>query len=546
MSERISPTHWEGFHVRDLTIAKVLRRQAELRGDAICLHNVENDRRYSYAEVDALTDRMGNGLLALGLRQGDHVAMMVESSAECLFTNFAIGKIGCVSVPINTGSRGQLLTYLLTAADVVAIVADPVCASRLMDCIDDLPQLRNLIIMDERAKPLPVPPHISVVPHHRLENGASHSPGIDVAFDDPAFIMYTSGTTGPSKGNVFVHATTFMWEQSSPRLCNMDERDIFYFCVSMGHVAGLFGIAYLMVALGGTIALSTKFSASRFFGDVRKSGATLAMTIGAMGNFIENQPPTTDDRNHNLRVLLGGPLPKDPQAFQVRFGVHLSQGYGLSDHSSFIKFTPGESPEKLGSIGKVVEPFEVLIVDERDCEVAVGVIGEIVVRSRYPWRCSSGYYKRPAESMEARRNDWFHTGDRGYLDIDGFYWFVDRAKDSIRRRGENISAFEVERVLLSHPAVAEAAAYPVNADSNEDELAVSLVLREGKSLDIPDFIRFCANNLAIFMVPRFVAIVESLPKTPTQRVEKYKLKAWANENRDSFWDREAMMPSVKG
>jgi crotonobetaine/carnitine-CoA ligase len=172
--------------------------------------------------------------------------------------------------------------------------------------------------------------------------------------------------------------------------------------------------------------------------------------------------------------------------------------------------------------------------------VPAGTKGEILVRSRYPWRCSSGYYKRGTDSYAARANDWFHTGDQGYLDAEGYLYFVDRKKDAIRRRGENISAFEVERTVIRHPAVAEAAVYAVQSDLSEDEVCLSVVAREGMTLDLPDLIRFCIKNMPVYMVPRFVHLADQLPKTVTARVEKYKLRQWAASNRDALWDRETL------
>jgi crotonobetaine/carnitine-CoA ligase len=310
--------------------------------------------------------------------------------------------------------------------------------------------------------------------------------------------------------------------------------------VSTAHAAGLFGAAYLMAAVGGGVALAPRFSASRFLDDVRRSGSTIAMLLGAMMNFVENQPERPDDRDNPLRIISGGPPPKDPVRIMKRFGVLYTQGYGMTDHSSFTKLPLGDKPERLTSVGKVVEPYDVIVVDDDDLELPPGTVGEILVRSRYPWRSSSGYYKRPLESMAARGNDWFHTGDRGYLDQDGYLFFVDRKKDAIRRRGENISAYEVERVVITHPHVAEAAAYPVQSELSEDEVCVSVVAREGQALDLPDLIRFCIKNMPGSMVPRFVHVADQLPKTLTQRVEKYKMRQWAAENRAVLWDRETI------
>ena len=538
-NERLTPTHWEGHAVCDLTIGYILGLQAARRGDVPYLHDLGCERRYSFAEVDRLTDRMANGLLALGVKQYEHVCVMLENSAACLLTHFALGKLGTVSVPVTTTQRGATLAHILRTAEIVAVIAEASCAEAILAVIAEAPQVRLLITRDTRQQ-IPVPAQIRHADFESLEKGAPGRPATTVRFSDPAFILFTSGTTGPAKGNVFVQAHAIMWEQGAPRIWGVSAQDTYYFCVSMAHAAGLLGIAYLMAAVGGRVALASRFSAANFLDDVRRSGSTLAMLLGAMGNFVANMPERPDDSDNPLRLLLAGPMPKHPLQLRKRFGTDITQGYGLTDHSSFTKLPLEAPPDKLTSVGKVIEPFEILIVDEADFPVAQGNPGEILGASRYPWRSSSGYYQRAADSIAARANEWFHTGDRGYLDAEGYLYFIDRKKDAIRRRGENISAFEVERVVLDHPQVAEVAAYAVQSDLSEEEVCLSVVAREGATLDLPELIRFCIKHMPAYMVPRFVQVAQQLPKTLTQRVEKYKLREWAANNRERLWDREAI------
>jgi crotonobetaine/carnitine-CoA ligase len=537
-NDRISPTHWEGQHVRDLTIGKLLARQAEALGDKVYLHDLADDCHYTYAEIDALSDRVANSLSALGIKQHDYVCVMLDNSVSCLLLHFALGKIGAVSVPVSTAQRGPSLAYILQAANVSAVVAESECMQAVLGVLDEAPAVGLLVTRGQGAPALP--PAKAHADLDALRDGPEGRPDIDVRFNDPAFVMFTSGTTGPAKGNVFVHATAIMWEQAAPRVWGHGPDDTYYFCVSMAHAAGLFGIAFLMFAVGGRIALAPRFSASNFLDDIRRSDATLTMLLGAMSNFVENTAETADDRDNRLRIMFTGPMPKYPGKLEARFGTLVLQGYGLTDHSSFAKLPLDAPLEKRTAAGQIAEPYDVIVVDDEDFELPTGEIGEILVRSRYPWRSSSGYLARPADSMAARGNDWFHTGDRGYFDDDGYLFFVDRKKDAIRRRGENISAFEVERVVLKHPAVADAAVYPLESDLSEEEVAVSVIAREGQAIDLPDLIRFCIANMPPFMVPRFVHVADELPKTLTQRVEKYKLRTWAADNRAALWDRETL------
>lgn len=538
-NDRLSPTHWEGYAVRDLTIAHILATQARQRGADTYLHDLGSDHHYSYAEVDALTDRMANSLLALGIQPHEHVAVMLDNSASCLFTHFALAKMGAVSVPVATVQRGASLAHILGSAGVVAVITDRTCTASVLEAAAEAPTVR-LLITRGTEDTLAIPAPLQHADFAVLERGEQKRPGIEVRFCDPAFIMFTSGTTGPAKGNVFLHAGAVMWEQAAPRIWSIGPQDCYYFCVSMAHAAGLFGIAFLMAAVGGRVALAERFSAAGFLDDVRRSGSTVAMLLGAMGNFVENQPERPDDSDNSLRLVLSGPMSKDPVRMRERFGIDIAQGYGLTDHSSFAKLPLAAPADKLNSVGRIVEPFEVIIVDDDDFPLPAGSTGEILVRSRYPWRSTAGYYQRPADSMAARTNDWFHTGDRGHFDSDGYLHFVDRKKDAIRRRGENISAFEVERVILNHPAVADAAVYAVPSEFSEDEVCVSVVAREGTNLDLPELIRFCIDRMPGYMVPRFVHATGQLPKTLTERTEKYKLRQWAADHRDALWDRETL------
>ncbi len=239
-----------------------------------------------------------------------------------------------------------------------------------------------------------------------------------------------------------------------------------------------------------------------------------------------------------MRLCLSTPLPRFAPEFEQRFGMRFVSGYGLSDFGPVAAFTLSDPASKLGSCGKPRFGYEMRIVDGDDFDVPVGQTGEIVLRTNLLWDIASGYYKNPQATVETWRNGWFHTGDRGYLDGDGYLWYVDRKKDAIRRRGENVSAFEVEQVLLRHPAIADVAVYAVDADTAEDEVAAAIILREGATLSEAELIEHAQKNLAYFMVPRFVRIEADLPRTLTGKIEKYRLREDAKKDPTGMWDRE--------
>jgi crotonobetaine/carnitine-CoA ligase len=533
----MNATRWHDYDVRDLTVDRVLERQAARRGENIYLRTAENGRGMTYADVHRETNRMANWMTSLGIRQATHVAVMMDNVPQCLLVHIALAKLGAVSVPINVNARGAMLAHYLSSADAAAFVATPVYAERLLEINAQLALMRTLIVVgDDDWSADGCGMRVA-----RLKDCAAapdSPPGVEVRFSDLAFIMFTSGTTGPSKGVMFTQARAFLWDEGVVSHLGINSSDTYFVCTPLSHAAGLFSGAWMMMALGGAVALTARFSASKFWDEVRATGATFTTLLGAMVQFIESLPPRPDDADTPMRMISTGPYPKTWASFEKRFGLDLVSGYGLSDHSAPTKLRPGAPVEKRGSSGQVIDAFEMMVVDESDLPVDPGVTGECLLRSKYPWRSSSGYYKLPEQTAASRRNEWFHTGDRGYLDADGYFWFVERAKDAIRRRGENISAYEVEQLAGSHPDIAEIAAYPLRADEAEDEVAVSVVPKSGRAIDAGELARYCLDRMPKFMAPRFIHVTDALPRNLNLRVEKYKLIAWAESNRQAMWDRE--------
>ncbi len=531
-------TRWHNYDVREMTVSEILARQAAANPDKFYIRCVGGRKNRTYAQVHRETSQIGNWLMSEGLGKGAHVAVMMDNVAECVLSHVALGKIGAVSVPINVNSQGGILAHYLNAADVVAIITTPEYAERVIAISGQLKCTHTIVVADGQGRSIDSGKLRTI----RLEDSAAASdtpPANGVRFFDLAFIMFTSGTTGPSKGVMFTQARAFLWDEGVVSDLGINDSDTYFACTPLSHATGLFSGAWMMMALGGAVGLTPRFSASKFWDEVRETGATFTTLLGAMTSFVEQQPPRDDDRDNPMRMISTGPYPKTWESFEKRFGVNLVSGYGLSDHSSVTKLPPGAPAEKRGSSGKVISMFEMMIVDEDDLPVPPGVRGECLLRSKYPWRSSSGYYRQPEQTAVSRRNEWFHTGDRGYLDADGYFWFVDRLKDAIRRRGENISAFEVEQYAGSHANVSEIAAYPLRSEESEDEVAISVVLKPDSTLDAAELTRHCLAQMPKFMVPRFIHFTDTLPRNLNQRVEKYRLIEWAEANRSALWDREA-------
>lgn len=524
------------------TTAAILARRAELSGDHCFLHSLPDGRTWSYRDLNRETNGIALALREMGVQQRDHVAVMTENCPEQLFSFFALGKLGAVSVPINTAAKGSLLHYYLDHADCSTVIVAASLAGEVMEIAAKLSSLRRVIVLGDTAA---ARSHVnpSIVVHAFPAQCASDTEvSAKVSFDDLMFLMYTSGTTGPSKAIMIPHVCAYIWGRQSVKYRDYRTDDVDYVFLPLFHVSALLIQTMGSLMTGCTIALAPRFSTSRLWSDVRASGATRFNSIGAIGQFLWTQPPGPQDREHRLRLSSLAPVPSYVREFEARFGFRVVGGYALSDYCVATWLPPGAPPEKVFSCGFPRDEVSVRIVDDNDFDVPPGTTGEILLRNDQPWATSPGYYKMPERTLEARRNLWFHTGDRGYLDADGYLHFRDRKKDAIRRRGENISAFEVESIVLGHPAVKAVAVYAVRSEFTEDEVAASVVLHEGLALTPEELVSYCRANMSGFMVPRFIEFITELPQTPTNKVEKYKLRERAEASRDHLWDREMQMP----
>jgi crotonobetaine/carnitine-CoA ligase len=531
---------WAGHHIRDLTTPQVLAAKAALNGDKVFLRYLPDDSTLSYRDLDLRSNELANGFARLGVAHGTHVAFLMDNSKEQLLSYFALGKLGAVCVPLNTASRAQQLRYLLTHSDASVLIIDAGLWERYEEVAREVPALRTVIVLGELAQPRTASDMglERLLPFAELYSGDASPPGVPVGFSDLAYIIYTSGTTGPSKGVMLSQAQCFLWGLSHAQAFGQRDDDIAYICLPMFHVNALQGATYNALMVNAGIALQKRFSASGFWNDIRRSGATLTNLLGSMINILWSAPLTPQDADNRLRMCMSAPIPDFGRAFEERFGLRFIQSYSLTDFGPSHAFSLVDPVAKLGSCGRVRRGVQARIVDEHDFELPPGQRGELVLRHEVPWAHSMGYYKMPEATAKAWRNGWFHTGDCGYIDQDGYFWFLDRTKDAIRRRGENISAYEVEKVILQHPAVQDCAVFAVKSEMAEDEVAAAIVCKPGHALDMADLIEFCRKEMAYYMVPRFVQVLPDLPRNASQKVEKFKLREAANADRDSLWDRE--------
>ncbi len=498
------------------TIQEPLWHYSEQSPDRVFLKTP--DRQWSYGALRNEVERIAGGLHELGVAKGDHVALTLENGYHFLATWFAVNLLGAVQVPINIDLVGESLRYVLHQSRASILVAEGRSLERVTTLGSAIPE--DLRVIVRRGDGVDVPGKS----HHEWGALAGKAPPVDVHGSDRAAIIYTSGTTGRSKGVMLSHAYFLHMARENVAAVRLGSDDTYYTCLPLFHaMAQLSGTMGPLVA-GARIALVRRFSASGFFEDCRRFEATGFGAIAAMTSMLYNLPVTDKDRVHNIRFGFSIAVPPTiKDAFETRFGLRLIDGYGLTEGGQ-VTYSPYDSPRH-GSCGKPAGPYEVEIQDQDGNPVPTGQPGEIAIRTRKPGVCMDGYYDQPEATVAAFRNLWLHTGDLGMLDEDGYLYFIDRAKDAIRRRGENISSQEVEALVHMYEEVTEVAAYPVPSELGEDDVMLAVVFREGADASWDSFLRHCRNELPRFALPRYVRRMEALPRTPTQKIEKHRLRS---------------------
>jgi crotonobetaine/carnitine-CoA ligase len=522
------------------TIGRVLAERAARVPERTFL--IWQGRKTTYGEVEAITNRYANGFAAHGIGHGDHVAVMLPNCPEFLWVVWSLGKIGAVAVPLNTAAKGELLRYFLDQSDASCVVIDDEWVDRVAALAPSLNKVRSYVYRGAREA-TECGLGAAGARACRLKDlesaDASRPPLERVRHDDTHLIMYTSGTTGPSKGVMCPHSQGHAVGDMLARDFGYRPDDVLYTCLPLFHGNAIWYSCYAALWADAALAVAPRFSASRFWDDIRSTGATQFNTLGAMTNIIWKLPAGPHERRTALRQCMAVPVLKELyHEFQQRYGVTLTSVYAMTENFAMTRFTPDDPPEKAGSAGSTRGACELRIVDDEQRDLPTGEVGEVWMRPLIPGAMMKGYYKMPVETAREFVDGWFRTGDRAHLDDDGYLYFVDRKKEAIRRRGENISAYEVELLLSRHPAILEVAAIPVSSEMSEDDVMVYVVCKAGESLSHAEVVRFAAEQMSYFMVPRFVDFIDQLPKTASEKIEKYKLKQDAQTRRDQLWDRE--------
>ena len=512
----------------DCVLRYVLEKRAEQHPDKPFMRLPDGDD-ISYGAFRASVECAAAGLAALGVKQGDYVNVWLPNGVDMVRIWFAINWLGAVYVPINTAYRGNVLAHVIAngGAELMIVASD--LAERLAHV--DRAQLRTLVVAGGKEHAIP---GMEFVPLEELDADPATLPPLKQPIEpwDVQSIIYTSGTTGRSKG--VLSSYTHMWHMTGVQAFPMlDETDCYLISLPFFHVGGTLPII-AMLNRGGIVGMGGDFATEAFWPTVRATGATYTILLGVMSTFLSKRTPSPDDREHTLKKITMIPLPDDWRDFAERFGPTVWTLFNMTEVSVPIFSEP--NPQAPGTCGKQRPGVDLRIVDVHDREVPVGEIGELIVRTDAPWALNSGYYKNPEATAQAWRNGWFHTGDGFRKDEHGNYFFVDRMKDAIRRRGENISSFEVEAEILTHPKIRECAVVAVPNEMAEDDVLAIVAPATGAAVDPLELLEFLKPRLAHFMLPRYVRIMTDLPRTPTQKVEKYILRQQGLTS--DTWDRE--------
>jgi len=490
------------------TIPMLLAAAAEHFGDQIAWTDGLKSR--TFRELPQIAAVGATALQSRGLNPGDRIAVIAENRIETLELLIACSWFGTTLVPINPATPPAQLEYFLNYVE-----------PRRVFCEDELPPASHVSQVEWEVLPAQVLGESQDSTTNCWLTSDHESPAQAVAPDTPLAILLTSGTTGVSKGVICPQGQFLAWGETVAQILGLTSHDTAYTCLPLFHTNAL-NAAFQCLVTGAKFHLGPRFSSSRFWDRIIDAEATTTYLLGAMVSMLLNMPESEQPPMHAVSRILapGTPIPA-LQAFEERFNTHLVEAHGMTETNAAIGTPLGE--RRVGYMGRAMPGYQALVVNEFDEPVPDGQPGELLLRSDIPYAFASGYWRLPEVTVSANRNQWFHTGDRVMKD-QGWFRFVDRIKDVIRRRGENISAWEVEHVLDEYPNVAKSAVVPVPSELGEDEVMAFILTTDGTSIDPVELREHCATELARFAIPRFIEFVDELPLTDTGKVRKQVLR----------------------
>lgn len=504
-------------------LPRILLRQAERLGSKKFIEVC--GRSASFEEMLHISRQLARGFYNLGVRKSDRVAMLLPNCFELVNIWFAASSLGAIEVPNNPGLKGDLLCHNINNCGAKILVTNADTLPELARVQDRLPDVQTLVLVgcepaEARAAGIRIDRIVSyeecLAPHPDYDL-------VDIHYSDPMAILYTSGTTGAAKGALMSHHHCYSWAAAMAYNLGYTEHDSYFSALPLFHTdAQMFGVL-LPLIYGTQTTLVDGFSASRFWAQIRASGATATNMLGAMAVILMRAQPSQDDADNPVRICQCIPLVPDKQAFERRFGMKLVTGYGQTE-TSFVTLDTADEM-RAGSCGRRHPDWDVAIVDSADRPLPPGMLGEIVSRPHKSWSMFSGYYRADTKTVQTLRNLWYHSGDAGVMDEDGWLYFKHRLNEAIRRRGENISAYEVETIADKHPDIVESAAFGVPSEFTEEDIMLVAMRRAGSTLDAQSLLDHFKALAPRHMVPRYIEITDALlPRTPTEKVARSDLR----------------------
>ena len=516
------------IHEEQHAVAGLLLARCEAAPDTPYLDVVGD--RFSAAQVAGAAAQLAGGLIGLGMQRGDRVASVVENSPEAMLRWWGITWGGGISVPINTAYKGEYLSHQLNDCGATIVIVQADLADRVAAIAAGVPSLRHVVVIGDGG-----PDAFGRVPAHSWLQLQESDP-VPAAAVEPhelATFIYTGGTTGPSKGCMLTHNYHEVLARQIGYCWGRTADDVVWTPLPLFHFNAIVTAVLGPLVYGGSSAISTKFSVSNFWNEMNRTGATITSTLGTMAYLLANDQDRpamprsgAPEANTSLRLLGAAPLPESiDRIIRERFGIDTFSGaYGLTE-ASLVSWSPPGTVNKADAAGVInTEYFDVRIFDDRDRELPRNTDGEIVVRPKRAFAMFEGYWGRPEATVEANRNLWFHTGDIGRIDDDDFLFFVDRKADYLRRRGENISSFDVERILMGHGGLADVVVHAVPSEMGEDDLKITATRQADSTVSEADLFRYCVAELPYFALPRYIEFRAELPRSPVGRVLKRVLR----------------------
>jgi carnitine-CoA ligase len=515
----------------------LIEHQAKNKGDKPYI--LHENQRISFAQYNLATRRAANGMIAQGAAAGQGVGILMGNCPEYLYLFYGLPRAGLYSVPINVSLKKDGLRYIIENSDVAYMIVDDVLYPKIVEFDQPVTAVKKIFVRRTTDKPVPK----GCIDLNEVLNASDAEPAHGMDPNAIAYLMYTSGTTGFPKGvvnrngNGNIDGMVFL----SRALTRPD--DTLFTALPQFHANALLLTSTFALAAGIAFGLDKNFSASRFWDRIRYYGATQFNGLGAMIPILMKQPEKPDDADNPVRIIISAACPANLwEAFEKRFNVKIWEVYGAVDGGGILIFNFGDAP--VGSVGKPGPNVEWMLVDDKGNEVLQGEIGELITKAPDQVKRSAvEYYKNTEASEKKVKNGWVHSGDYFYADKEGNLYFTDRKTDSMRRRGENISSFEVENIVEKHPDIAVCAAFGVPSELGEDDVMIAVQAKPGRTIDLKGLMGHCAENMAYFMVPRYVDIVDEIPRTETLRIIKTGLK---KRGFTQFtWDREKEMPELE-